>query len=163
MPPKRGTRKPSARGQTRSKRATGSGFFDDLLDGVGRVASTVGQVGQAAAPFLPLLALGAHIHRIEHHLGLPHHIPNVDVHGGGILSGLLSDLGLGDHINGSSYDVAGDYDVGGDYSVGGSYHVGGSAPIQYQPLQTQALEDMQGRPAYRNGRGMSVQERMIFS
>lgn len=159
MPPKRGTTK---KRQSRSN-ARGAGFFDDLLDGVGKVASTVGQVGQAAAPFLPLLALGAHIHRIERHLGLPHHIPNVDVHGGGILSGLLSDLGLGDHINGSSYDVAGDYDVGGDYSVGGSYRVGGSANIPYQPLQTQYLEDTRGNPAYRNGRGMSVQERMIFS
>lgn len=66
----------------------GGNFFDDLLGTVsntintvastaghvvGTAADTLGKVAPVAAQLAPLLlmAAGAHVHRLEHHLGLP--------------------------------------------------------------------------------------------
>ena len=94
------------------------------------------------APPAYLLNLCAHIHNIETHLKIPHHMRGVD-HGSGIVATAMHSL-YGPEIDdaGASDEIAGSEMVAGSYAkrrkrksadVAGSYQIAGnanSAPVQ---------------------------------
>ena len=96
----------------------------DVIDDIGRVANIGMQVGMPIAHLL--MGMGCHIHRLEKHMKLPHHMPGVDgKHGSGILGDVLGVIGMGDEVAGAD-DCAGDDDVAGSYQTGGNRGMNGN-------------------------------------
>ena len=127
MPPKKSTRKSSKKG-------------GDILDDIGRVANIGMSVGMPIAHLL--MGMSCHIHRLEKHLGLHHHMVGVDKHGSGLLGDVLNVVGLGDDVAGAD-DVAGNEHIdpmqesqfGGDYTTGGAYMTAGSRNVGVKELK----------------------------
>jgi len=131
----------------------GGDFFGDFWDGIKQGADAVGHVAQTAIPIATQLApllmgMGMHIHRIEKHLGLPHHFRKEDFaalghphkRGGDFwddLAGVAESalpvveaaaplLGAGKRRKGRGFETAGSYDVAGDLpQFGSSYQIAG--------------------------------------
>ena len=125
--------------------------FLDTLGKVGDVASKFAPIAMHLAPML--LGLGAHIHRLEEHVGLPHKMEGIDKDGSGIIGTVANMLGLGDEVAGKrkvkksyhkagSDDVAGDYETAGEYTSGGRYQSAGSTEVAGKKRVNKAQKKM---------------------